>query len=833
MRDHGLIERSSGLVGFKVKCLLCDFEDAVSLKQYIAHLGKHLRNRETVTCPFNHCLFKSNIFSSFTSHKSRCHPHCTLKDFKTEITVQECELSKSETAESESHGTDSDFHVPLEDNSDNEPEYHDTTEKIQERLASLLLRMQAVLHVSKFATQEIVSEFHDIGVLIGELNEYTVKKVLRQHSCNIDENTVTLVTEALHSINPLGSISQSGSLGSDQKRLSYFKEKFGVIDPVEYVLDLPLKKTFVYVPVLKTLQRLLNRGDVIDKVLEDTISLPGHYKTTFDGSYFKENPLLSGEDQTISLGLYIDDFEVCNPLGTSRKKHKLCAIYWVIVNLPVKYRSSLSSIYLALLCKSVDTKTFGFDRVVEPLLRDLQLLENEGIYISRLGTSIRGTVLYVSSDNLGAHAFSGFQESFNVDKFCRFCSASRSDIQSCSVQSNSFVLRTKESFNENVSRLRENEHLKSVEGVKRDCVLNKLSYFHCVTGFPPDFLHDLLEGIVPFEICLCLKKFIGQKYFTLDYLNTAIQRFPYKFSDRVNRPQRIPEKALVSETIGGNGHENWTLLRFLPLLIGDVVPEDDDAWSVILELKDIVEILASSSFTDESLCYLDAKISEHRKLLLIAFPGLKLKPKHHFLEHYAHLIRCFGPVVDFWTFRFEAKHSFFKKVVRDVNNFKNILLTLSLRHELMLAYYLDTPNLFKPNVEVKGVSNVSIDILAASVKQVIEKKCRTLSSVSLATTAYIHGTRYTKGMFVSVGSTSGLPDFCKIVHVLLVCNKLFFLLEPFSAWYLEHLRCYEVVRRDSAQLMVAEPEDLNHYIPLSPYTVQGRVVVSPKAFLVH
>lgn len=56
----------------------------------------------------------------------------------------------------------------------------------------------------------------------------------------------------------------------------------------------------------------------------------------------------------------------------------------------------------------------------------------------------------------------------------------------------------------------------------------------------------------------------------------------------------------MSETIGGNGHENWTLLRLLPLLIGDVVPENGDAWSVILELKDIVELLASSSFTDES-----------------------------------------------------------------------------------------------------------------------------------------------------------------------------------------------------------------------------------------
>lgn len=177
---------------------------------------------------------------------------------------------------------------------------------------------------------------------------------------------------------------------------------------------------------------------MIDKVLEASTK-QGHYKTSFDGLYFKENPLLSGEDQYITLALYIDDVDVCNPLETSRKKHKPCATYWVIANLPVKYRLLLSSIYLALLCRSIDSKTFGYEKIVEPLLRDLQLLENQVIYISRLGTSVRGTVLYVSYDNLGEHFFADFQESLNV-KFCCFCFASCSDIQSCSVQSGSFFI---------------------------------------------------------------------------------------------------------------------------------------------------------------------------------------------------------------------------------------------------------------------------------------------------------------------------------------------------------------------------------------------------------
>lgn len=838
LREHGLIEKTAGLVGFKVKCLLCTFSEEVGLKQFIAHLGQHLRNKETVLCPFNSCLFKSNVYSSFTSHKSRCHQHSTLKDVKAEIIIHEdsiVESSGCSIVEPEFDTNEEICDLTFVNEHDFEQRCQDTSQNIQEKLASLILRMQAILHVSKFATEEILKEFYDISLIIGELTECTVKRVLCQLNTTLDENTITVITEALKKLNPLSSISQSGCLGSEKKRLSYFKEKFDVIEPVEYVLDLPLKKTYVYVPILKLLQRLLNRGDVIDIVLEETgkKSQPGHIETIFDGTHFKENLLLSRVEPSISLGLYIDDFEICNPLGTSKKKHKLCAIYWVLANLPVVYRSSLPNIYLALLCKSVDVRKFGYDRIVDPLLRDIHQLETEGIYISRLGKNIKGTVLFVSSDNLGAHSFAGFQESFNTDKFCRFCLASRSEIQQFSVQQKSFELRTNESFNANVSQLKENEKLKSVGGVKRDCVLNKLSYFHCVRGFPPDFLHDLLEGIVPLELCLCLKRFVAQKYFTLDYLNTVIEQFPYKFTDRLNRPNKLSEKILVSETIGGNGHENWTLLRLLPLFVGHAIPENDDTWSVILELKDIVELLVSSKFTEESLCYLESKIGEHRKLLLNVFPDLKLKPKHHFLEHYTNLIRSFGPLVNFWTLRFEAKHSFFKKVVRDVNNFKNILLTLSVRHELMLAYHLSMSCLFKPEVELKGVSNVSLDIFATSLKQVIKKKCGHHDSICVATTAYMHGTRYTEGMFVSFGNTSGLPDFCKIVHLLFVSNKIIFILESFSAWFLEHLRCYEVCKKEPGELVVAEPNELNHFIPLSSYTVQGRLVVCPKAFLVH
>lgn len=62
------------------------------------------------------------------------------------------------------------------------------------------------------------------------------------------------------------------------------------------------------------------------------------------------------------------EFELCNPLGTSKKIHKITAVYWVILNLPSKFCSTLHSINLAVLGKTCDVKQFGYDKFFSPLI---------------------------------------------------------------------------------------------------------------------------------------------------------------------------------------------------------------------------------------------------------------------------------------------------------------------------------------------------------------------------------------------------------------------------------------------------------------------------------
>lgn len=76
----------------------------------------------------------------------------------------------------------------------------------------------------------------------------------------------------------------------------------------------------------------------------------------------------------------------------------------------------------------------------------------------------------------------------------------------------------------------------SYYGVKVECVLREsLNFFHVIDEFPSDILHDFSEGVVPFELCLCVQDMI-KKYISFETLNLAIK---HSFSDKPDKPQPV------------------------------------------------------------------------------------------------------------------------------------------------------------------------------------------------------------------------------------------------------------------------------------------------------
>ena len=217
---------------------------------------------------------------------------------------------------------------------------------------------------------------------------------------------ITDLVKRLCHLNPLGvAFSEEGPLGMVYKRNSYLKEHFSIVEPVEYILDANEGKTFQYIPILQPLSQVLKNSAIQEKVLKSVRQCGSscQYTSFHDGTHFKENKFLCGEELRLSLLLYYDDFKICNPLGNSHKKQKVTGVYWVFADIPSVLRSTLSSIYLSVLCKADDIKKFGYPQVLDPLLSDLKRLEEDGLFVPCLGKIIKGTVFSVIADNLGAH----------------------------------------------------------------------------------------------------------------------------------------------------------------------------------------------------------------------------------------------------------------------------------------------------------------------------------------------------------------------------------------------------------------------------------------------
>ncbi len=412
---------------------------------------------------------------------------------------------------------------------------------------------------------------------------------------------------------------------------------------------------------------------------------------------------------------------------------------------------------------------------------------------------------------------------------CRFCTGSSSDFQSKQVLSGDFSLRCKESHNEHVKSAEESG--KPCVGVKRACVLTEnLSHFDVTTGYPPDILHDLFEGLVPVELAQCLGMLMSKKYFSLDTLNKVILSFPYKGDDKKNRPHIVPQSFKRKNTIGGNGAENWTLLRLLPFLIGDVIPEGESVWEIILDLKEIVELAVAQVHTEESIGYLQSKISDHRQKYQEAFPNQKLLPKHHYLEHYPHMIWCFGPLVGLWTMRFEGKHSFFKNVAHHTKCFKNVALTLAKKHQLMIAYHLHSSTPRKPGFEVSGASRVPLEVLKDEVSLPIRQMYPNITEVNLAKSADCKGICYRTGMIVICEFTDGLPEFGQIIRICVLQDTVNFIVKKFSAWFREHYRAFELQPCPTGKMFLITHDSLPEKYPLHDYFVGPLRLVTLKRY---
>lgn len=242
----------------------------------------------------------------------------------------------------------------------------------------------------------------------------------------------------------------------------------------------------------------------------------------------------------------------------------------------------------------------------------------------------------------------------------------------------------------------------------------------------------------------------------------------------------------------------WCLARKLPLLIGDRIPEDNEYWTILLLLLEVVDIIMAPRIRRDTLPYLQwmtsILFSEFKRL----FPEERMTPKYHFIMFYSDFIAQVGPLINFWVMRFEGKHKYFKKIINTTGNFKNVPHTLANQHQLYLASLVNSKKLFHHDTDMTGQHQIP--------KADIENECRVvqfeLAEICFSVkTIDVDGIAYRNGQVLTASvSEDDIPTFAVINRIITSNGEIFFmvydllvgnLVKHFNAWDVE----YPVVKR--------------------------------------
>lgn len=132
----------------------------------------------------------------------------------------------------------------------------------------------------------------------------------------------------------------------------YCTEEFGYMSPLQLEMNGQIPNAHLqYILLLTLLQKLAKSEDIWailnSQPAEKNEDILEEYT---DGEQWKSHLLLCNHNN-IRVHFYIDEFEIINPLGVKRGKHKLTAEYFKLGNFHHRYTSKVEHIYLSILVK--------------------------------------------------------------------------------------------------------------------------------------------------------------------------------------------------------------------------------------------------------------------------------------------------------------------------------------------------------------------------------------------------------------------------------------------------------------------------------------------------
>ena len=224
------------------------------------------------------------------------------------------------------------------------------------------------------------------------------------------------------------------------------------------------------------------------------------------------------------------------------------------------------------------------------------------------------------------------------------------------------------------------------------------------------------------------------------------------------------------------------LCRYLSIIIGDLIPENNRYWKLYLVLRKIIGITTAPRFVLADIAELRFLVNKHNEMYLKLF-GL-LKPKMHFMVHMPQIMLENGPLVHFWCMMNERKNKEVKQFASNTQSNKNLPLTVSIRSQLQVCYLKEVS---------QNMSKVNLGNVINDADMEINSFLPSIQSAQSFNYIQIYGKKFYIDAIIVIKINDDGPIFGKIKKIYRTLDSMYIIVTKITVIYFkDHYYAYKV-----------------------------------------
>jgi uncharacterized C2H2 Zn-finger protein len=205
-------DKKSTVGGLCLICCECKSK-MPSLVELFSHHRKHTEKREMIQCPFTGCAFRTSVKKTYTAHISKQHRGHGVDELKSDVR-QQTVFENNQHLESAMDVDEVESSSVIDDGSRGwvsaGPQLS-ASDVVEREMLRLFAKMHVLLHVPKYAIDEIFAGLNHVHTLSAELVTEQIKQVFTENK--LDLHAVNSVADCVMSEHPVYKLTNSGSRG--------------------------------------------------------------------------------------------------------------------------------------------------------------------------------------------------------------------------------------------------------------------------------------------------------------------------------------------------------------------------------------------------------------------------------------------------------------------------------------------------------------------------------------------------------------------------------------------------------------------------------------------